>query len=79
MAHVPKDDTDVLWRELKTRDWDSFHEILSQHKGKTNGISDTLVDMMLEEAKELKKEGIPFPGSADELNQILNERFSQRK
>ncbi|HUV72281.1 MAG TPA: hypothetical protein VMW25_04675 [Clostridia bacterium] len=77
MAHIPMDDTDVLWKETMQKNWGAFQETLKKHKGKTNGISDTLIDMMMQVSQKMDSSGAPFPQSAQELNQVLNENLPQ--
>lgn len=77
MAHIPMDDTQTLWKETKQKNWGSFQETLKKHKGKTNGISDNLIDMMMQEARQMESSGEPFPQSPQELNKVLNENLPQ--
>ena len=76
MAHVPMDDTDELWRETKEKSWGSLEKTLQAHKGKTNGIANELVEMMTVMAKKMDEKNAPYPKSARELNQVLNENLS---
>lgn len=75
MAHVPMDDTDVLWKETKEKNWGALEKTLQVHKGKTDGIADELVDMMMTTAKKMSQSNAPYPQSAKELNQVLNKNL----
>jgi hypothetical protein len=77
MAHIPMDDTNDLWKETKDRNWGALEKTLQAHKGKTNGISDTLVDMMTMTTKKMEETNAPYPKSAKELNEVLNKNLSK--
>lgn len=74
MAHIPMDDIKQIWRELSDRSWKGLGEYLREHKGKADGISDTLVDEMGQVASEMEKSEQGFPGSADDLYKMINEK-----
>jgi len=79
MAHIPMDDTDILWQETADKSWGGLEKTLQTHKGKTNGISDELVGMMIDEAKKMESSGTPFPDSPKKLNEVLNQNLPQGK
>jgi hypothetical protein len=73
MAHIPMDDIRELWRQTPTHSWSALHKTLQAHKGKTEGISDSLVDMMLLITRAEEQAGNPYPDSADQLYNVLNQ------
>ncbi len=75
MAHIPMDDTETLWSETTDRSWAGLGKTLEAHKGKTNGISDELIDLMMQEVRKMESAGTPYPTSAEELNRVLNENL----
>ncbi|HZR42010.1 MAG TPA: hypothetical protein VFB12_17960 [Ktedonobacteraceae bacterium] len=77
MAHVPMDDVQELWKDTSAHSWSAFHDTLEKHKGKTEGISDTLVDRMLEITQDLEKSRTPYPDSPQKLYDVLNERVGK--
>jgi hypothetical protein len=77
MAHIPMDDTDVLWQETSEKSWKALRKTLEQHRGKTNGIENELVSLMMDEAQKMEIENKPYPESPQELNQVLNENLPQ--
>lgn len=78
MAHIPMDDINLLWNETKDKNWQELHQVLEQHKGKTNGISDTLVKIMLARSEEMAKSGQPFPDSPEKLSDVLNQNLEKK-
>lgn len=77
MAHIPMDDVQTLWNEIQDKSWSGLHQVLEQHRGKTNGISDNLIQMMIPETEELEKRGEPFPDSPEKLSEVLNENLEK--
>ncbi len=77
MAHIPMDDTDTLWNETPDHSWSALAQTLSAHKGKTNGIADELVDLMMTAVKQMESTQASYPASSQELNRILNENLPQ--
>ncbi len=79
MAHIPMDDINELWQDMPSKSWSGFHQTLEEHKGKTDGISDNLINMMLPVAENMDQSGQAFPGSPEELYDVLNERVEKIK
>lgn len=77
MAHIPMEDTDLLWQQTKEKSWSGLRKNLEQRQGKAEGIEDALVKMMIKEARQMEEQQAPYPGSAQELNQVLNENLPQ--
>lgn len=72
MAHLPMDDARILFNDNKQRSWSGFSQVLKQHKGKTDGISDKLIDLMMPISQRMEQAKKPFPSSAQELQSMLN-------
>lgn len=77
MAHVPMDDAEILFEDTKTKNWSAFSQVLKQHKGKTDGISDNLIDLMMPISQRMEQSGKPFPGSPHELDNVLNDELKK--
>jgi hypothetical protein len=41
-------DIQELWNQTNQHSWSALHKTLEEHKGKAQGIEDSLVDMMLQ-------------------------------
>lgn len=72
MAHVPIDDARSLFDWTTPKTWSEFSRVLQQHKGKVNGISDALIDLMMPIAQRFERSGKPFPSTAEQLQETLN-------
>jgi len=77
MAHLPMDDAQILFNDNKQMSWSGFSQVLKQHKGKTNGISDTLIDMMMPISRRMEQTNRPYPKSAQELDMMINAEFEK--
>lgn len=76
MAHVPLDDAKQLFHETNPKTWAQFQKVLQQHKGKTNGISDTLIDLMMQMVPRFEQSHQTFPTSPEQLQELLNRRLA---
>ncbi len=76
MAHVPIDDARTLFEETNPRTWAQFHKVLQQHKGKADGISDTLIDLMMQMVPHFEQTHQSFPSTPQELQDLLNRRLA---
>lgn len=72
MAHVPMDDITEMWNNAP-HDWKGLHGWLEGHKGKAQGISDNLVDMMSQITTNNSR---PFPKSQQELYDFMNSQIN---
>jgi hypothetical protein len=77
MATIPQDDVREIWNEMQNRSWSGLIQTLQAHKGKTEGISDYVVDIMLMIARNEERAGKPFPSNADQLYDELNKQIQQ--
>ncbi len=75
VAHIPMDDIQQLWNDTPSHDWSSFHETLQRHKGKVDGISDRLIDLLLPVSEQMARSGRPFPESPQQLYEVLNQQI----
>lgn len=74
MAHIPMNDITELWNQ-SDHNWKGLHQTLEQHRGKSAGISNTLVLEMLRIAHHEDEAGHSFPSSAQDLYNLLNQRL----
>jgi hypothetical protein len=77
MAHLPMDDARILFNDTKQKNWSSFHQVLRQHKGTSDGISDNLIDMMMPISEHMQQSNKPFPSSPQELDNVLNDELAK--
>lgn len=77
MAHIPLDDARQLFRETNPKTWAQFHKVVQSHKGKVNGISDNLVDLMIEMSQHFEQSHQPFPNTPEQLMDVLNHRLAE--
>lgn len=78
MAHIPSGDIQELWNDTKEHSWKALHKTLEQHQGKAEGISNNLVDMMLNITDRMEKEGKAYPNSTQQLYDVLNDQVSHQ-
>jgi hypothetical protein len=78
MAHVPMGDIQELWNQTPTHSWSALHKTLQQHKGKAEGISDTLVDYMLQYTQQLENSNQKYPDNPQQLYDIMNQYVEKR-
>lgn len=76
MAHVPIDDAQELFRATNPKTWSQLHKVLEQHKGKAQGISDNLIDLMIPISEHFEHAGEPFPNTPEKLQELLNNRLA---
>jgi hypothetical protein len=77
MAHIPADDIQELFTENKRKSWSGLHKILQQHKGKTEGIEDSVIDSLLMITQRMEQSGQPYPISSDELQRTLDSELNK--
>ena len=77
MAHMPMDDAVLLFNDNKYRTWSGLEHVLQQRKGKAEGISDTLISMLMPMVHDMAQSGLPYPNSAKELSEELNKRLEK--
>ncbi len=71
MAHIPPDDVKQLFEENKQKSWSGLHSLLQQHKGKADGIEDSVIDTLLLVGRRLEQSNEPYPGSSEQLQRVL--------
>ncbi len=71
MAHIPSDDVRQLFQENKQKSWSGLRQVLFHHRGKANGIEDSVVDNLLIITQRLESSGQPYPASAEHLQRVL--------
>ncbi len=79
MAHIPMDDINQLWSETSQHNWSAFQQTIRSHKGKANGISDNLIDMLMPIAEQYARSHHPFPNSPQEMYDMLNQAIGARR
>lgn len=72
MAHIPVGDIQELWNDTPEHSWKALHKTLEAHKGKSEGISNNLVLMMLDITFKFEREGKPYPKTTADLYNELN-------
>lgn len=77
MIHIPQDDVRQLFDENKQHSWSSLHKILQQHKGKAEGIEDSVIDSLMIVTRRLDSSGEAYPGSSDQLQRVLENELSK--
>jgi hypothetical protein len=77
MAHLPMDDARILFNDDREKTWSGFSQVLKQHKGKTDGISDNLIQMMMPISQRMEQSKRSFPGSAQELQSMINKELEK--
>jgi len=66
-----------LYQENRQQSWSGLHQTLQQHKGKAEGIEDSIVDSLLMVSRHLEASGEPYPGSPDQLQRVLEHEITQ--
>lgn len=77
MAHLPIDDAEMLFNDNKQRNWPGLLNALKQRKGKAEGISDTLITLMMPIAQSFAQSNTPYPNSAEGLQEVLNDELAK--
>lgn len=77
MAHIPQDDVKQLFEENKEKSWAGMDKVLKRHKGKAEGIEDSIIDSLLMVTHSLEKSKETYPGSADQLQRVLENQLSK--
>ncbi len=77
MAHLPMDDAKALFGDNKQKSWSGLSQVLQQRRGKAEGISDTLIVMMMPIVQRLDQSKRPYPDSIQELQKILNDELAK--
>ncbi len=78
MAHIPMDDIRELWNSIgSNHSWKALAQNLQSRKGTAQGISDNLVDVMLFISHNEEKANHPFPQTADQLYELLNQQYQK--
>ncbi|MCL6431681.1 MAG: hypothetical protein K6V36_12620 [Anaerolineae bacterium] len=75
--HIPRDDVVQLFNENKQKTWSSLHSILQQHKGKAEGIEDSIIDTLLIVTRRLEQMNEPYPGSPDQMQRVFENELSK--
>jgi len=77
MAHLPIDDAEMLFNDNKQMSWSGLLNVLKQRKGKAEGISDTLIDLMMPITQRFAQSNKPYPNSAEGLQEVLNDELAK--
>ncbi len=78
MSHVPSDDVKQLFIENKDKNWSGLHKVLQQHKGKAEGIEDSVVSSVIMITRQLEASNRPYPFSAEQLQRVLDEELARQ-
>jgi hypothetical protein len=79
MAHLPIDDARDLFTWTTPKTWSAFSKVLQQHKGKVDGISDALIDLMMPISQHFEQTGKPFPNTPEQLQEVLNHELASMR
>lgn len=79
MAHLPIDDARAIFEWTTPKTWSEFLRVLRQHKGKVDGISDALIDLMMPIAQQFEQTGKPFPNTPEQLQDALNQELVSKR
>lgn len=79
MAHLPRDDARALFNWTSPKTWNAFSRVLHEHKGKVDGISDALIDLMIPIVHQFEQTGRPFPNTPEQLQDVLNQELASKR
>lgn len=74
MAHVTQRDIEELWNSAP-HNWAAPHQNLESRQGKTEGVSNKLVEDMLRITRDMERSGRSFPSSPQQLFDTMNQRL----
>ncbi len=77
MAHLPMDDARVLFADNKQMSWSGLMQVFQARKGKAEGISDTLITMLMPAVQQAAQANQPYPDSPDGLYNELNRMLTK--
>ena len=77
MAHLPIDDAEMLFNDNKQQNWPGLLNVLKQRRGKAEGISDTLIVMMMPIVQRFEQSHKAYPNSAEGLQEVLNDELAK--
>ena len=77
MSHVPFDDVRQLFQENKEKSWTGFRNVLRHHRGKADGIEDSIVTTLLLITDHLEQSKQPYPISVEEMQRVLDSELSR--
>lgn len=78
MAHIPMGDIEELWNSSQ-HSWHGLHQNLEGRVGKSEGISNNLVEDMIGISKQMEQSGQSFPSSPEQLYNVLNQHLPQHQ
>jgi len=71
------DDARALFDSNKEKSWSGLSKELQRRRGKAEGISDTLIIMMMPIVQHLQEAHRPYPESPQELYDVLNAELAK--
>lgn len=77
MAHLPIDDAEMLFSDNTQKNWSGMLSVLKRRKGKAEGISDTLITMLMPIVQRFEQSGKAYPNSAEGLQEIFNDELAK--
>ncbi len=77
MQHIPSDDIKQLYNENKDKSWSGLLSILRQHKGKAEGIEDSVISTLMMIVQRLDQAKQPYPSSSDDMQRILDSELAK--
>ncbi len=77
MAHLPIDDAEMLFSDNKQHNWSGLFNVLQKRQGKSEGISDNLIVMMMPIVQRFEQSNKAYPNSPEGLQEILNDELAK--
>ncbi len=77
MAHLPIDDAEMLFNDNKQHNWSGMLSVLKARKGKAEGISDTLISMLMPIVQRFDQSHVAYPNSPEGLQEIFNDELAK--
>jgi hypothetical protein len=77
MAHIPMDDVRQLYQENKEGTWSGLLSLLRQHKGKAEGIEDSIIDTLMIVTQRLAQAHEVYPHSPEQMQRVLENELSK--
>jgi len=76
MAHVPADDARQLFHDTNPKTWSQLHKVLESRQGKSEGIDNALIELMIPITDYFEHSGEQFPSSPEKLQEMMNHRLA---
>lgn len=78
MAGLSMEDVNLWWEETPHHNWSALHDTLERQVRVAMGISDRTLALLLSTTDRLARSGEPYPGTPEELFEVLSREISAR-